>query len=480
MDHLLLDLFTARYAVWFAALVNASLKGLLIFATAVLAARLLGRASAAKRHAIWLLALAGLGAFPLLSHIVPAWQPHWLSISLARFAPAAPSGALRPGAVAGAGSFLHGFAVRVLQFDWLGAGAMLWLLLAAFLLIRFGRSYLRLAGVLRRAKPIDDAGWQTLLGELCARMGIRRAVRLLMSAEIETPISAGALRPAVLLPPDFGEWPEERRQGVLLHELAHVRRFDAPLQIAAHVLCIVYWFNPLVWLAARALRDECERACDDYALMGGVKASEYARHLLELSSLSAEPQAASIALALARRRRLHARLLAILDPRLSRGPLSQVAACAAVIAAIALVVPLAALRTPPPQTGMPPKMAITQRAAASLPRSAAAPLLASLTKRGAVAVAQKPSRARRPLGDSWLPEREAAREVARARHSIAPPARFFDQDGAPPPILVLYYFEVQVVPAAGDSAAGDGTQRPSSAPQLRYRQFERTFILLGI
>ncbi|GAB5518252.1 MAG: hypothetical protein RhofKO_05030 [Rhodothermales bacterium] len=85
-----------------------------------------------------------------------------------------------------------------------------------------------------------------------------------------------------MLPIEADTWSQERRRCVLLQELAHVKRYDCVSQSFAQMACAFNWYNPLVWLAARHMRIEREKACDDFVLRGGVAPS----HTLGICSTS--------------------------------------------------------------------------------------------------------------------------------------------------------------------------------------------------
>jgi hypothetical protein len=162
------------------------------------------------------------------------------------------------------------------------------------------------------------------------------------------PVTCGVLRPAIVLPEESEAWTEERKEAVLLHELAHVRRGDLATHLIAWVACSLYWFHPLVWIAARRLRHESERACDDLVLGAGTRASEYADHLLDIVRTAGRGRAPAAAVPMAQKSSFEGRLLAILEPTVDRKALSP-RMKVAVGAALALVVlPLAAMAPAPP------------------------------------------------------------------------------------------------------------------------------------
>jgi len=126
--------------------------------------------------------------------------------------------------------------------------------------------------------------------------------------------------------------------------MAHVRRHDWALQIMAHVVRAAYWFDPLVWLAARRLRAEAEAACDDLVLGAGLSAPDYARHLLDVALGARRSRAACWgAVAMAQSAKVEGRLRAVLAQH-SRRPVTRKAAAGLLAAALLLALPLGALR----------------------------------------------------------------------------------------------------------------------------------------
>ena len=201
---------------------------------------------------------------------------------------------------------------------------------------------------------------------LATHLGIEHTVRVLETGS-GMPMTFGVLRPTVLLPEEARAWSGERRRVVLLHELAHVLRGDAATHLLARTALALHWWNPLAWTMWRGFLKERERATDDLVLGAGTTASNYAGHLLEIArTMQARTASAAAGVAMARRSQLEGRLLAILDGHTARGPQGRAATVAAVVVAIAIMAPLAAVRAQSQaEQSTPPAMDVVFRAAAA-------------------------------------------------------------------------------------------------------------------
>lgn len=172
-------------------------------------------------------------------------------------------------------------------------------------------------------------------------LGIVRPVRVLLAPAEMMPATWGIVRPTVLLPPGANQWSPERLRLVLVHELSHVRRFDALTATIAHLATALAWWNPLVWLASRRSQLEREHACDDAVIRSGLAPSRYAEELLVIAQSLPSPFAQRLALAMAKPHRIERRLAAILDgTRRRTGTSHTVAALSSLV--MALLWPLAA------------------------------------------------------------------------------------------------------------------------------------------
>lgn len=136
-----------------------------------------------------------------------------------------------------------------------------------------------------------------------------------LSTELSVPLTCGLLRPRILLPAAATKWPGSRLQAVLAHERAHVRRRDVAAQILVHLVAALWWFQPLVWILRRQLRQESELACDAEALKSGLLPSCYAAELLAVAKgISPDYNFSSVGISMISPGDLENRLRSILNP----------------------------------------------------------------------------------------------------------------------------------------------------------------------
>lgn len=193
------------------------------------------------------------------------------------------------------------------------------------------------------------------------KLGLKRAWELRVSSTKRPPAAMtwGSFRPVVILPQASTEWDEKRTDTVLLHELSHVCRYDSLTQLLALVICAVYWFNPLVWLAARALRADAEQAADDRVIRAGVKPSDYAEELLRLAAEFGQQRQplTHIGVSIMKQSQIETRILSIVDPSKRRRGVARLEGFSVVTVGLVAALSLVSLRpamaqvneqTPPP------------------------------------------------------------------------------------------------------------------------------------
>ena len=385
-------------------LIEITLKGTLILASAGLAASLLKSASAAVRHLVWSTALVLILALPAFVAVAPSYDVAVLPPEIESMTrPDLPAArhqdnrsriedrTVRAGMLDAQSSLEEGGPVSVAPipalpaakpnplpavrsselrassetFDWREALLALWIIGASLVALRYGLGWVALRRIKRRTVPVSDVRLRLLVKRIGAGIGLRRRIRLLWGPLGSMPLTFGCLHPTVLLPEGAKDWAPERLMVVLRHELAHVKRWDCLVQAVVYIACTLYWFNPFVWIAAAQSHREREMACDDYVLSGGSEGSEYAGHLLEIARSLQSPSFSGLTtIAMARRSELEGRLLAILSTNRRRGTATTQGVLTTFAILGCLVMTIAALRPVAMKAGDRPIQAETEPVAA--------------------------------------------------------------------------------------------------------------------
>ncbi len=326
------------------------IKGALLCGLGAGVTLLMRRSPAHARKSVWVAVLVCLLLLPVTSLIVPSFNVPILpplggqTIVAGDIPEPAPARAASPAPAPLPAAASKGWSAadlvggaRAIGIGWIG---LIWLTGAAVYFAWFGISRHLLKRLVARAVPLD-ASWESLLKKLSYDLGMRRPVNLLRSPAVNAAITAGVIRPVIILPDAAEGWSAERKRLVLSHELAHVKRWDSLIEILGFAATALHWFNPLVWVALNRLRIERERDCDNAVLNSGAKPSAYASLLMEIAADMQRRNRPMWQLAtISEGSNLKDRLLCILDPKVDRRPGGRASVFAMGVLIVAFTIPL--------------------------------------------------------------------------------------------------------------------------------------------
>jgi beta-lactamase regulating signal transducer with metallopeptidase domain len=269
----------------------------------------------------------------------------------------------------------------------IGAGAYL-----ALNLLRAGRGYHWLR---RRRQALPD-DLQADTERLLAAYGVGRLPPRWILEGIEQPFVWGLARGSIYVPPSLFQIKSyAHRRDILGHEVSHVLRFDAAVNLLQILAQALFWFHPLVWWANRKIRQEREKCCDEMAIAHlQAEPKDYSRALVEALSFPLQSNRFVPSLAIAGpARHIEERIKTMLRPgkRFYRRP-----SLPTVIVAVALAL-----------VAVPTTWALANRAAAESPEGNMNAKIAQLqpgvsTKQDAIRVFGKPTQYR--WGDKTFQE----------------------------------------------------------------------------
>ncbi|HEX7862818.1 MAG TPA: M56 family metallopeptidase [Verrucomicrobiae bacterium] len=344
-------------------IVDVSLKATLLLLLAAIIASICKRKPAALRHQIWLLAILAVLALPLISFSLPAWRilPVWSRLPVHAPASVHAPNHIEPQVTAVTAPKQFSAPNKPTRLpssrDILLYATAIWASGCVFAATRLAASVLLLRLSIRRSQPATNPSLIELFETERAKLNLSH-VNLRIDDRRLVPFVSGIFRPCIVLPAGFSSWSDSELKAVLRHELAHVKRRDVLTLTFCSAACVLHWFNPLVWLAARELNIEAEKSCDDYVLTTEINHADYATQLVTASWFALESDLP--ALAITRRSQLERRVRAALEPHRSRSGLTLPHQLATASITLLVLFPLALAQ---PQNARAQKSSTTQIAA---------------------------------------------------------------------------------------------------------------------
>ena len=170
------------------------------------------------------------------------------------------------------------------EVPWSLIVGMAWLAGTALVTLRYAVGLASLRSIKRCSMLASDLPFDADALAQRNRVDYDWELRISSNQTLRTAMTWGLKHPVILLPCDAPTWTSARLEMILLHEFAHLRRRDFASQMLAELACALYWFNPIVWLSARAMREDAELAADEAVVSAGIRPSDYAAELLQIAT----------------------------------------------------------------------------------------------------------------------------------------------------------------------------------------------------
>jgi TonB family protein len=161
--------------------------------------------------------------------------------------------------------------------------APFWIAGVCLFYLAYVASWISVCRLRRRGVCCASDYWQKQLARLAAQLRLSRPVRMLESCLVDTPMVLGHFRPVILMPIGLlAGLPVGQVEAILLHELAHIRRYDYLVNVLQRSVEGLLFYHPAVWWISRMVRAERENCCDDVVVAMSGNAHEYAVALAAL------------------------------------------------------------------------------------------------------------------------------------------------------------------------------------------------------
>jgi TonB family protein len=341
-------------------LADVSVRLILLAAIAWPAAKLVR--SAAARHGTWCALLAGMLTLPILAPLLPPIR----SALVTRYAPPFAGFDVSAPKVSPARSASRTAPITLppqeQQPRWATLLLCIYLAMLLALLTRFALAYRFSRSLVRKSLPIRDEHPLNLMEDLAGAQSMPWPLpQLRTSHDVVVPVTLGWRDPVILLPVGWQGWDAWKLNAVLAHELAHIRRADWLVTVAASLNRALFWFHPLAWWLERHLSALSEQACDEAALRTVSDAPSYARAVLEFAAALQSGRRLACGVAMARTAKVSRRIDRILELRTPGPGIMKKSAWIAVLAcALPLVYGAAALQVGQPAPQSEPSSGIAQ------------------------------------------------------------------------------------------------------------------------
>jgi len=150
----------------------------------------------------------------------------------------------------------------------------------------FFKSLTQLKRIKKHSSSLIPEEWQHILNKAITKAKLSSKINLLTSDQISSAITIGFIKPLIIFPTAYiNHISTKEAEEILLHELAHIKRYDYIVNILLIVMETLLFFNPFVWLISKHIKLEREQSCDDFVDIHLQNPVSYSKTLLKVEML---------------------------------------------------------------------------------------------------------------------------------------------------------------------------------------------------
>jgi len=170
---------------------------------------------------------------------------------------------------------------------WQGLVFLVWLIGMLVLLVLLVKRFCFVRGLIAQSRPANERSLD-ILNQGRSQIGIRQNIELRLSGNTLSPAVCGLFKPIIIIPAALlKKLSREKLKAVLIHELAHIKRGDAWVNMLQTILQIVYFYNPLLWIANAMVRRAREQAVDEMVLVTfRSETKNYSNMLIDIAEMA--------------------------------------------------------------------------------------------------------------------------------------------------------------------------------------------------
>lgn len=180
----------------------------------------------------------------------------------------------------------------------LPVASFIYLVLLALPVFNFIRNYRYVQAIRQYKLSKIDVEWRIFVQNVASRMGIKKPVHVWLSGLVTSPVTIGFVKPVILLPlAAINHLSAPQMEAILLHELAHIRRYDYLMNLVIRSIQAILYFNPFVKAFITIIEREREKSCDEMVIQFQYDPYGYATALLTLEKNNHHPKPLAVAAA---------------------------------------------------------------------------------------------------------------------------------------------------------------------------------------